>query len=100
MRKRICDIAIEVLRETDNPAVMWGDEGLLSMIAVRAGVSHVPGRLPTARTDKVLNALARTPGDLVPALTKCCSNRDVRIFYLPEHAPDWAKTPCGAAAER
>lgn len=35
---RVCDAAIEILKETDNPAVMWGDTGLLYKIAERSGI--------------------------------------------------------------
>lgn len=36
MKKRICDAAVEILRETDNPMVGRGDSGLLHAIAERA----------------------------------------------------------------
>lgn len=83
---RTCDATIEVLRETDNPAVMWGDEGLLHMIAERAGL-RCQGRA-WETSDAVLNNLSRRPGLLVPRYTKCGLRQSrVRIFYLPEHAP-------------
>jgi hypothetical protein len=87
VRKRVCDAAVEVLRETDNPAVMWGDSGLLHLIANRAGVKSAKRAWITE--DRVLNALSRQPGELVPGTT--CSgggNRRVRIFWLPEHVPE------------
>jgi hypothetical protein len=83
---RTCDAAIQVLRKTDNLAVMWSDEGLLHLIAQRAGL-RVSGRAwQTAAA--VLNNLAKCPGDLVPKMTTVRSGgreRWVRIFYLPEH---------------
>jgi hypothetical protein len=84
---RTCDAAIAVLRETDNPAVMWGDEGLLHAIAKRTGLS-VSG-MAWRTSNAVLNNLAKCPGDLVPKFTRGHSggrSRWVRIFYLPEHA--------------
>lgn len=84
---RTCDAAVQVLRETDNPAVMWGDEGLLHLIARRAGL-QVAGRAWQTSV-AVLNNLARCPGELVPKQVKGHSGgreRWVRIFFLPEHA--------------
>lgn len=85
---KTCEAAALVLRETNNPAVMWGDEGLLHMIADRAELkmaSHGP-----FTSNAVLANLARSPGELVPGLTysgPSARGRLVRIFYLPEHAP-------------
>lgn len=83
-RLRVCDAAIQVLRETDNAAVMWGDEGLLHMIAERLGWKHEC----TKTSDRVLAALGKTPGALVPGYTRCFNNRLVRIFRLPETVAD------------
>lgn len=86
-RKRICDAAVEVLRETGNTAVMWGDVALLHRIAIRAGR---PSR--GARTERlVINALSRQPGLLEPGRTRVQTNHGpfgfcgttVRIFRLP-----------------
>ncbi len=82
---RACDAAVQVLRETDNPAVMCGDEGLLHLIAERLGWEH-EGPRTSAR---VLNALSKTPGDLVFGYTQVCfgpRRRRVRIFRLPATA--------------
>jgi hypothetical protein len=80
-RRRICDAAAEVLRETDNPAVMWGDSRLLHLIAERAGLPHEAWDTE----DRVLNALSKTPGELVPGKTYLGHTmRLVRIFRLPE----------------
>lgn len=84
---RTCDAAVVVLRETENPAVMWGDEGLLHLIADRAGIAMRSRSWRTSRA--VLTNLARCPGELVPKLTMSHSGgreRLVRIFFLPEHA--------------
>jgi hypothetical protein len=77
---RACDAAIEVLRETDNPAVMWGDEGLLHLIAERLGWPHNGPRT----SDRVMAALNRTPGDLVKRQTQTGRGRWVSVFRLPE----------------
>lgn len=79
-RKRVCDAAVEILRETDNPAVMCGDTVLLHQIAARAGVW--PNAWVTER--RVLDALSRQPGILVPRYTRRGDGRLVRIFRLPE----------------
>lgn len=68
---------------------MWGDEGLLHMIANRAQL-RCANRGPIT-SNRVLNTLSRRSGDLVPAWTQLQSGRRVRIFWLPEHAPEWAK---------
>jgi len=86
---RTCDAAVFVLKETDNPAVMWGDEGLLHMIAERAKLSTCGRAWET--TDCVLANLSRQPGQLVAGTTTIGSGRRVRIFWLPEHAPLHAK---------
>jgi hypothetical protein len=89
-RVRVAEAAVAVLRETDNPAVMWGDCGLLDLIAERAGMerdsSKWMGGIPDRHT-RVLNALSRRPGDLVPSFTLTGRGRRVRVFWLPEHAP-------------
>ena len=84
------EAAVQVLRETDNPAVMWGDEGLLHQIANRAGIGST-GRFARGhvRSSAVLDNLARSPGILVAKQTYVHitgRKRWVRIFYLPEHA--------------
>ncbi len=81
MAMRVCDAAIEVLRETDNPAVMWGDEGLLHEIAEKLGWPHEC----TRTSDRVMAALNKTPGPLIKR--KCiCHGRWVSVFRLPEEA--------------
>lgn len=57
---RACDAAVEVLRETDNTFVMWGDEHLLHEIAERLGWEHQAWRTSA----RVLRVLSRTPGPL------------------------------------
>ena len=90
----ICEAAEAVLRETGNPAVMYGDSGLLHAIANRAG--SAAARQGHITEQRVLDALARCPGNLVATHTSGRSRKRVRIFYLPEFAPapllrDWCK---------
>ena len=80
---RACDAAVEILRETDNPAVMWGDTGLLHLIAKRAGMASQNRAWKTEQ--RVLQALTRQPGLLIPAITFGHRKRRVRIFHLPEN---------------
>jgi hypothetical protein len=94
---RISVAAALVLRETKNPAVMWGDDGLLHQIAVRANARCLKTLKPAGTfyetsgraLNAILNALSRSPGELVPGYTYYGAwKRPVRIFYLPEHAPE------------
>lgn len=93
---RTCDAAVAVLSETDNPAVMWGDAGLLHMIANRAGL-RARGRARQT-SDAVLNNLSRRPGTLIAGHTLLGNGRRVRCFWLPEHAPAWARAAGGNRA--
>ncbi len=78
------EAAVEVLRETKNPAVMWGDSQLLHDIATKLGWKH-----DAWHTEKrVLDALTRNPGSLIPKMTMShtgpgCRERAVRIFRMP-----------------
>lgn len=64
-RKTIADHTLDVLRETDNPAIMFGDCGLLDMVAARAELKISKGRYgtanhPLARWKRVLDGLERS----------------------------------------
>lgn len=83
----MCDSAKDVLLRTGNSAVMWGDCHLLDEIARAAGMELWAGGI-TARHTRVLNALSRTPGDLVPKLTKGPRGRWVRVFRLADADPE------------
>lgn len=74
------EAAIAVLRETDNSAVMWGDEGLLHLIADKLGWPHAAWET----SDRVMAALNRTPGQLVKGKTVLGNGRVVSVFRLPE----------------
>lgn len=69
---------MQVLDETENDGVMWGDEDLLHMIADRAW----PGKRHRAwRTSKaVLDALSRNPGPFRKYLTQLPGYGIVRVF--------------------
>lgn len=60
MGKRIAEHAIDVLRETNNDGVSWGDSGLLDLIYVRADMKLKDDR-PMNRHKQVLAALDRAP---------------------------------------
>lgn len=82
---RVCDATVDILKVTGNDAVMWGDCVLLHMIADRLGWEH-----QSWRTEKrVLDALSKTPGILVPGFIRVHINggdRLVRCFRLPEES--------------
>lgn len=85
---RVCDATVEILNETDNDAVMWGDIALLHMIAERLGWES-----QASRTEKrVLDALSKTPGILEPVFTRISNlngrTRLVRCFRMPEENQD------------
>lgn len=76
---KVWEAAVEVLRETGNDGVMWGDSRLLHLIAARAGLPAM-----SFRTERqVLDRLSRDPGPLVAGLTRLVRPaRLVRIFRL------------------
>lgn len=83
---KIHEAAVSVLHETKNPAVMWGDTWLLHAIAERAQAKW-RGRMSLTER-RVLGALTRDPGVLVPGKTRSGGReRMVRIFRLPEESP-------------
>jgi len=57
--KTIADITIEVLNETDNPGVMFGDVTLLDMIAVKCTHTTLMDKHPMVRHTRILNALEK-----------------------------------------
>lgn len=54
----IAQAALDVLRETDSPAVVWGDCTLLDTIGERVGM---PSMHPLRRHKRILDALDRSP---------------------------------------
>jgi hypothetical protein len=81
MRRPVHEIAAEVLRETDNPAVMWGDAGLLDMIHARAFPERQTA-WPSDRWKRVLDALDRNPGPFTKSLSEMPGGRCFRKFTL------------------
>ena len=57
--KTIADITIEVLNETDNPGVMFGDTRLLDMIAERCTHTNLMDKHPMLRHTRILTALEK-----------------------------------------
>lgn len=86
---RTCDAAVAVLRETENQAVCWGDEGLLHLIAEKAKLKSCGRAWKTS--DRVLANLSKCHDGLVAGHTTLASNQRVRIFRLPENAPSGRK---------
>ena len=67
---------------------MWGDIGLMVLIAVRSGIKldrtdHLNGRVDR----RVLSNLARCHDGLVQGHTLLGNGRRVRIFWLPGEKP-------------
>lgn len=81
-RKTIGEHALDVLRDTDNPAIMWGDCGLLDMVARRAGMRE--GLHPLTRWQRVLAGIERSGlfeksfSRLKPGMQ---GNQVCRVFY-------------------
>ena len=57
--KTIAGITVEVLNETDNPGVMFGDTRLLDMIAVRCTHTNLMDKHPMLRHTRILTALEK-----------------------------------------
>jgi len=57
--KTIADITVEVLNETGNPDIMFGDTRLLDMIAEQATHTNLMKKHPMVRHSRILNALEK-----------------------------------------
>ena len=57
--KTIADHTVEVLNETDNHGVMFGDVTLLDMITWRCTHTNLRDKHPMIRHNRILNALDR-----------------------------------------
>lgn len=82
---RACDAVIEVLQETENTSLMYGDEYLCHAVAERLGWKH-EGPYTSRR---LLKVLSKTPGRLIKNYCKmpsdCCARgQSVLCFDLPE----------------
>ena len=88
---RACDAAMQVLLESDNPAVMYGDDWLCHQIAARLGWEHEG----PATTRRVLRALSKTPGRLTKNHVRLMprnsrsQGRAVLHFELPKAEYDY-----------
>ncbi len=80
-RMRVCDDAVEVLRETGNSTVMRGDTRLLHQIANRAGIGSANRAQLTEQS--VIQSLAKQPGILEPYMARSARNQPLRAFKLP-----------------
>lgn len=83
-RMRACDAALQILLETGEPTIMYGDEWLAHQVGKRLGWE--PAGPHTTR--RVLAALARTPGRLLKSLVRmpsdCCARgQSALCFELP-----------------
>lgn len=76
-------LAAVILRETDNPAIGYGDSGLLHLVCGRLGWPH-EGWFTEKR---VLDAIDRSyKGHLIKRYFSAAKGTG-RVFYLPECAP-------------
>jgi len=82
-RLTIADHAVDVLKETGNPAVMYGDAGLLDLIGRRAGMKPMH---PLTRWRLVLAGLERAPDKFTKSYTTSRGRR-VRCFTLRIEQP-------------
>jgi len=57
--KTIADHTVDVLMETGNPAIMFGDVRLLDMVAERCIHTTLMDILPMTRHTRILNALEK-----------------------------------------
>ncbi len=83
------EAAVQILRETGNPAVMTGDAFLLHAIHDLMAWPQREWPQSLRVEKKVLDALTNNPGILIPkkTLSNCGrggAERAVRIFRLPE----------------
>ena len=96
MDKTIADITVEVLNETDNPGIMFGDTRLLDMIAERATHTNLMDKLPMLRHTRILNALEKDDRfkKYYTQMRGIRGNQIWRVFDLKEDEKDGVKT-CG-----
>lgn len=80
-RLRVCDAALEILREYGQPSIMYGDEWLAHQVAKKLGWEPEGPRT----TRRVLAALSRTPGLLLKSLVQmpsdCCARGQAALCF-------------------
>ena len=84
--KSAAEVAVEILRKSGNPAVGYGDAGLLHQIAEQLGMEHEA--MTTER--KVLDRIERSYQGLLEKRFASLPVRGlarVRQYWLPEAAP-------------
>lgn len=87
MRKTISEHMSDVLKQTGNPSVMWGDCGLLDMCAARCTHTNLMNLHPLKRHNRILTALEISPlfeKRYIQIQFATVGNRDVRSFKLKE----------------
>jgi hypothetical protein len=77
---KVWEATVAVLRETKNPGIMWGDEGLCHLVADKLEWPHEAWKT----SNRLLAALRKTPGLLIRSDVKV-RGRWVTNFDLPEH---------------
>ena len=75
---KVWEATVEVLRDTDNDGIMWGDSGLLHMVAEKLGWKHEAWKTE----NRVLAALRKNPGILIRS-NVLCHGHWVTNFELP-----------------
>lgn len=55
--KTIADYTVDVLKETNNPGIMFGDVTLLDMVADRCTHTNLMEKHPMVRHNRILDAL-------------------------------------------
>lgn len=89
---------VVVLRKTNNEGVSAQDWGLLSLIDKELGHRYYNKKslqkdwnFPSKYHKRIIDAIDYTNKDeLIKGV--CGFHRKVRTFWLPEFAPDWAKS--------
>jgi hypothetical protein len=79
------EATVEVLLETQNPSIMYGDEWLCHQVAERLKWQHEGPK--TSR--RLLSTLSKTPGCLIKGYCKmpsdcCAKGQSVLHFELPD----------------
>lgn len=83
--KTAAQAAFELLVATGNPAIGWGDSGLLHQVAEKLGMPH-EGPLTERKVMRRIEASHQ--GVLVKRLLELPNGRAVRRYWLPNQAPN------------
>ncbi len=90
MKLTIAQAMKEVLEETDNPAVMWGDVGLFFLCSKKLGHTTMWRPNPGTVYSRILDALQKSPlfNTYYVGAHSNGRPRDVRICYLKDKDPE------------